>query len=258
MKMAYDQHYLTYFDDSALADQVQESKEYGFPPRKFVEMFYIPDILVGDAEVFLHCLCDQAGDFVYDIFRRGYELYGGEFSFAKEDFSVEEYSCSEDLQLMAITLPKTEVEVGSFLRIILVLDPKHEEVYFATVEWGDSGRNWLYTFDVYTHEWTDRGVAPEDTEALLWRVLEITMGMSRYQYIRGKCPLCGQVFQLGLTDEEMDGYRRFRADEIGLEDALPKLNAFEREFLMTGMCPDCQCAVFRKELPTDISRWALG
>ena len=47
------------------------------------------------------------------------------------------------------------------------------------------------------------------------------------------------------------------AGEEDLEDAVPALNLFEREFLITGMCPDCQCSVFNKELPEDVSRWEL-
>ena len=62
---------------------------------------------------------------------------------------------------------------------------------------------------------------------------------------------------LGLTEEEREGYQRYNNDEEDLEDAIPALNAFEREFLITGMCAECQCDVFRKELPEDVSRWVL-
>ena len=112
---------------------------------------------------------------------------------------------------------------------------------------------WLY-------DWKREAAAPSDPDALLELTLDLTARKARaqYQYIPAQCLFCGRVLYLGLREEEMEGYRRYREDGADLEDVLPALNAFEREFLITGMCPDCQCDVFRKELPADTRRWALS
>ena len=79
--------------------------------------------------------------------------------------------------------------------------------------------------------------------------------MSEYRYLVGNCAVCGRKMGLGLTEAEIEGYQRYVNDDEDLEDALPKLNLFEREFILSGMCPDCQSNFFRKPLPQDMSRW---
>ena len=256
----YEAHYLQYFSDEKIALDVAEAKDTGFDARKFTELFYIPGLLVGDAEVFFHCLSKQQEGFLWDVFQRSFQLYGEECPFAREEFSVTEYSCGEDVQLLVLELPKSRLEIGSFLQLVLVLDLEQEEVYVVSVDKGEGDRCWLSHYDVYEGTWTPEGLAPADMEQRLQRILALTLeGDTRaYRYIMKRCPLCGQVLKLGLTAEETQAYQQVCAGEEGLEAALPALNAFEREFLITGMCLDCQCTVFHKELPTDIRRWALA
>ena len=81
---------------------------------------------------------------------------------------------------------------------------------------------------------------------------------SQYQYISEKCPMCQQTFSLGLLPDELEEYRKFTEEDEDIQDVLPQLNLFEREFLITGMCPECQANLFGKELPDDLSRWMRG
>lgn len=72
--------------------------------------------------------------------------------------------------------------------------------------------------------------------------------LSQWPFSLANCPICGkQTKGLGLTEEELEGYHKFRGEDADLEDDIPNLNAFERAFLIAGMCPDCQCRAFRKE-----------
>lgn len=257
----YTKHYLHYYNDTESASCVPEAKENNFTPREFAESGYIPAFVIGNTEVFIHCLEAQSEGFAYDIFCRAYTLFEEPCPFTKEQFSVEEYSCGEDIQLKVIDLSKTEVPAGSFLQIVIIMDTKNTELYFLTVQKGEGEQNAIYSFDIYHHQWKEEAVAPTDLEELLGLILLLTVDKNnpKFQhYISARCPMCNRAFKLGLTEEEMAGYRKFQSGDEDVEDAVPGLNAFEREFLMTGMCPDCQSAVFRTELPKDLSRWALG
>ena len=139
-----------------------------------------------------------------------------------------------------------------------VLDREHVKFHFLLVRQEAEGQH-IYYFNLQSGEWTGEAVAPADRSELLGLVLEILdQKQAQYSYyISARCPLCNRVFKLGLTEEEREGYKRYCDDDEDLEEAIPALNAFEREFLISGMCPDCQCEVFRKELPEDVSRWEL-
>lgn len=217
-------------------------------------MFVVREDIMFDV-----CLTIQKEKFIYDIFRRVYELFGEDCPYSQEEFSVEIYQGGEQVKISVIALPAKDLQEGNILKMVYVLDREHVKFYFLLVRQDAEGQH-IYYFDLQSGEWEAEGAAPADTEELLGVVLDILdQKQSQYpHYISGRCPLCNRVFKLGLTEEEMENYKKYCNDELDLENAIPALNAFEREFLMTGMCPDCQCDVFRKEMPKDISRWEIG
>ncbi|MBR3122417.1 hypothetical protein IKF28_03175 [Candidatus Saccharibacteria bacterium] len=58
------------------------------------------------------------------------------------------------------------------------------------------------------------------------------------------CPLCGDTYKIRLSVEEMAQYDDYRNYGGYIQEAMPSLNKVEREFLLTGYCPDCQVAIF--------------
>ena len=251
-------YYLDHYDDSESASCVPQAKEENFTPREFAETGYIPVFVVREGIMFDACLTIQKEKFIYDIFRRVYELFGEVCPYSKEEFSVDIYQTGEQVKISVIALPTRDLQEGNILKMVFVLDKEHAKWYFLPV-CQDADGPCVYYFDLNTGDWEAEAMAPADTEELLGLVLEILdQKQPPYpHYISARCPICNGAFKLGLTDEESEGYKRYCNDEEDLEDALPALNAFEREFLLTGMCPDCQCDVFRKELPEDVSRWEI-
>lgn len=53
--------------------------------------------------------------------------------------------------------------------------------------------------------------------------------------ITKECPFCGRAYQKMFP---ADGYRRYRAGEK-VQDCFPDRSADDREFLITGICPEC-------------------
>lgn len=252
-------HYLDHYDDSESASCVPEAKEKNLTPREFAEAGYIPMFVYGESIViFDACLFQQKEAFIYDIFCRVYELFGEACPYSKEEFSVEIYEAGEQVKLSVISLPTKDLQEGNIPTMVLVLDREHVKFYFLLVRQDAEAQN-VYYFDLNTCDWEAEGPAPADTEELLKQILDILdQRQPAYpHYIPARCPLCGSTLRLGLSNEEKEGYQRYQAGEEDLEDAVPALNLFEREFLITGMCPDCQCSVFNKELPEDVSRWEL-
>ena len=142
--------------------------------------------------------------------------------------------------------------------MVYILDGEHVKFHFLLV-CQDAVGQVIYYFNLQTGDWEPEALALADRSELLKLILDILdQKQPQYpHYISARCPICNRTVKLGLTDEEREGYKRYNNDEEDLEDAIPALNAFEREFLITGMCVECQCDVFRKELPEDVSRWVL-
>lgn len=253
----YEKHYLEYYDDTGQAELVNSAKQSGLSPREFAERVYLPMLLVDDVELLSKALSAQASGFVYDVFRRVWELYGEEFDFWLDQFQTEKYSSEPDIQMQVMHLPKTGHLPGNFLLTVLVLDMKNVEVYYLAVERSEDGGRLLTQLDPKTCRWKHRGTAPYKTKEVLQRMLELTVGQGApdYHYIEKSCPLCGRTCRLGLTDTEFRGYKNVCENNGDLQESLPGLKAFELEFLITGMCPHCQCAVFNRTLPEDLSRW---
>ena len=252
-------HYLDHYDDSESASCVPQAKEENFSPREFAETGYIPVFASRESIIFDACLNLQKEAFIYDIFRRVYELFGEACPYSQEEFSVEIYQGGEQVKISVIHLPTKDLQEGNILKMVYVLDREHVKFHFLLVRQDAVGQV-IYYFDLQTGDWEAEGPAPADPEELLGLVLEILdQKQPQYpHYISARCPICNRAFKLGLTEEEREGYKRYCDDDEDLEDAIPALNAFEREFLITGMCPDCQCDVFRKEPPEDLSRWELA
>ena len=68
------------------------------------------------------------------------------------------------------------------------------------------------------------------------------------------CPLCRRECSLILNEREFSEYTVAEAND-DLPDGVAGLDLFEKEFLITGMCPLCQERVFGKGLPTLVTRW---
>lgn len=65
------------------------------------------------------------------------------------------------------------------------------------------------------------------------------------------CPLCGETHYLDLIDDEFELFKLYEAGFGHIQDMLPMLNPTEREFLMTGYCPNCQKMLFGVDTTTD-------
>jgi len=251
-------HYLDHYDDSESASCVPQAKEEHFTPREFAETGYIPVFIYQQGIMFDICLTLQKEVFLHDIFRRVYELFGEVCPYSREEFSLEIYQGGEKVKLSVIGLPTKDLQEGNIRKMVYVMDAEHVKFHFLLVRQEEEGE-YIYYFDLQSGEWEGEGVASADTEELLKQILDILdQKLPQYpHHISAQCPICGRTIKLGLTGEEMENYKKYRDEDMDLEDAIPALNAFEREFLITGMCPDCQCNVFRKELPEDVTRWEV-
>lgn len=250
-------HYLDHYDDSESASCVPQAKEENITPREFAETGYIPVFVVREGIMFDACLTIQKEKFIYDIFRRVYELFGEDCPYSSEEFDLEQYEAGEQVKISVIGLPTKDLQEGNISTMVLVLDREHVKFHFLLVRQDGEEQN-VYYFDLRTCDWEAEGPAPADTEELLKRILDILDQKPLYpHHLSARCPICNRYVKLGVTEEEWENYKRYCDEDIDLEDAIPALNAFEREFLHTGMCPECQCDVFRKELPEDVSRWVL-
>ena len=72
-----------------------------------------------------------------------------------------------------------------------------------------------------------------------------------------KCPMCGSVNELKLTQDEAFNLLMYSFGDLNIQDALPGLTPFEREFLKTGYCPKCQEILFGKKFERRAGRWVL-
>jgi len=75
------------------------------------------------------------------------------------------------------------------------------------------------------------------------------------QAIYMKCPSCRKDSALILSKEQADLYEEYLEDNKLIQDVFPELDVFKREFLITGYCIICQCRIFGKKLPSDLTGW---
>ena len=55
-----------------------------------------------------------------------------------------------------------------------------------------------------------------------------------------ECPMCRQETYLRLTKEQMEQYTKYTCCGGLIQDMLPSLDKFGREFVKMGYCPSCQ------------------
>jgi hypothetical protein len=61
------------------------------------------------------------------------------------------------------------------------------------------------------------------------------------------CIQCGKTHSVELDDEQYAGYLRWKNREGHIQDLIPRLNADNREMLMTGTDPICWEILFPPE-----------
>lgn len=62
--------------------------------------------------------------------------------------------------------------------------------------------------------------------------------------VKDTCKFCKKLHTVEIENE--NGYNRWIAGEL-IQRALPDLDIYEREFLITGVCPDCSKALLDGE-----------
>ena len=64
------------------------------------------------------------------------------------------------------------------------------------------------------------------------------------------CPMCSEINYINFeTLDEIKRYDKYKNGEGLIQDIFPEFTPFEREFIKTGYCVDCQCLLFAKERP---------
>lgn len=81
-------------------------------------------------------------------------------------------------------------------------------------------------------------------------------------FVAGECPMCQSMVYLNLTraqEEEYVAYLRKRCyQRVLVQDALLSFDRFEREFMITSYCPECQKKIFRvKNYQPDAYKWII-
>ena len=224
--------------------------------REYTERIYIPYLCLDKTGEFAATFVTQGGYFFSCIYNRVAQLMEKDIRFYAEDFDVKAYVYGEDQGIIYIAqLPRENLQDWDFRQMCIVLDFETMDVVLLAVGKGEDGKEYLYQLDSDTGEYIEKASVSDNTQELLNLLVRTA---SQYQYISEKCPMCQQTFSLGLLSDELEGYRKFTEEEEDIQDVLPQLNLFEREFLITGMCPECQANLFGKELPDDLSRWMRG
>lgn len=71
--------------------------------------------------------------------------------------------------------------------------------------------------------------------------------MEKIKYIHRTCPMCNRAAFLKLTGEQIEQYTDYVCYGGIIQDRMPSLDKFGREFVKTGYCPDCQEVLFSCE-----------
>lgn len=66
------------------------------------------------------------------------------------------------------------------------------------------------------------------------------------------CPMCKGASQMELTRNEGNRLALYETGGFHIQDLFKDWSPFEREFLMTGYCVDCQSKIFGKKVPKDV------
>ena len=63
-----------------------------------------------------------------------------------------------------------------------------------------------------------------------------------------ECPMCRQETYLRLTKEQMEQCTKYTCCGGLIQDVLPSLDKFGREFVKMGYCPSCQEILYQSTL----------
>lgn len=61
---------------------------------------------------------------------------------------------------------------------------------------------------------------------------------------KDQCPFCHKHFRMVLTNDQDRRLWEWRNGDGHIQEKFPELNATEREFLLSGYCPECQKIIF--------------
>lgn len=61
------------------------------------------------------------------------------------------------------------------------------------------------------------------------------------------CPKCRRTVGMMLTKEQYEEWEHYVCYGGFIQDVMPSFDAFGREFIKTGYCPDCQEKIFRRK-----------
>lgn len=75
--------------------------------------------------------------------------------------------------------------------------------------------------------------------------------MSTMSVYETSCPFCNKTSRLSYRPEDLQAYRSGK----NIREAFPKMNSFERELLISGICFDCQEQVFNTPAPGHEAQW---
>lgn len=59
-----------------------------------------------------------------------------------------------------------------------------------------------------------------------------------------RCPSCADDYGLPLDEEQMARLHKYEHGHRYIQEMFKELNAVEREFIKTGLCPKCQAGIF--------------
>lgn len=62
------------------------------------------------------------------------------------------------------------------------------------------------------------------------------------------CPMCGKSAFLRINSDQKKEFKSYACYGGLIQEKLKSFNDFEREFVKTGYCPECQNGLFMKEL----------
>lgn len=73
-----------------------------------------------------------------------------------------------------------------------------------------------------------------------------------------RCPSCADDYGLPLDEEQMAKLYEYEHGRGYIQEMFNELNAVEREFIKTGLCPKCQTNIFNNGETKLIKRVYIG
>lgn len=73
-----------------------------------------------------------------------------------------------------------------------------------------------------------------------------------------RCPSCADDYGLSLDAEQMEKLYEYEHGHGYIQELFGELNAVEREFIKTGLCPKCQADIFGNGKTKLVKRVYIG